>query len=351
MQQTCSRCGGLLVPGATVCNYCGQPVPSNAYPQQSATPPGWQSSSAPPPGTQYGGYTQTSMGNDPYAAQYGPVAAPPAMGGSGGYGQPSQPSPFGPPPASTFGPPPASSFGPPPSQKRSPVLLISVIVLIALVLGGLGVGAFALLGKNKNTTVNPTSTAGVTPTSVSALYQASLTSDPGSWDCTTADACAFSGDGYHIKGVKQGFISDSLLVKQTFDNAVIEVKGTILQGDPQNAGLGIEFRVPQNNKSEGYGFFVYDDGTYDVIKWDSDGKASNLIDTTSSGAIPTGLNHLNDLKIVINGSQLTFFDNGKQITAINDSSYPSGYIGLAASGVDTEAVFANLLVTKPAASA
>jgi hypothetical protein len=223
--------------------------------------------------------------------------------------------------------------------------------LIILVVGGLGAGAYALLGKHNNSTVNSTPTAGVTPTSVSALYQANLTSDPGSWDCTTANTCTFSSDGYHIKGAKKGFVSDSLLIKQTFDNAVIEIKGTLTQGDPQNAGLGIEFRVPQNNKAEGYGFFVFDDGTYNVIKWDSQGTASNLIDTTSSSAIPTGLNHQNDLKIVINGSQLTFFDNGKQITAINDSSYPSGYIGLAASGVSTEAVFANLIVTKPPASA
>ena len=350
MQQTCSRCGGLLVPGATVCNYCGQPVSTNTYPQQSATPPGWQTASAPPPGTQYGGYTQTGMGTDPYAAQYGQVASPPA---TGGYGQPSQPSPFGPPPAAPFGQPSSSPFGTPPQppRKRSPVLLIAVIVLIVLVLGGLGAGAFALLGKNKNSTANSTPTAGVTPTSVSALYQASLTSDPGSWDCTTSNACSFSSDGYHIKGAKQGFVSDSLLIKQTFDNAVIEVKGKITQGDPQNAGLGIEFRVPQNNKAEGYGFFVYDDGTYAVVKWDSQGTASNLIDTTSSDAIPTGLNQLNDLKIVSNGSQLTFFDNGKQITAINDASYPSGYIGLAASGVDTEAVFTNLVVTQPSTSA
>lgn len=353
MQQTCSRCGGLLVPGASVCNYCGFPVPSNAYPQQGAAPPGWQMGN-PPPSTQYG-YTQTNQAPDPYAQQYSQVAspppAPPGIGGYGqpSYGQPSQPAPYGLPPSGPYPQPQPSPFGPTPQppQKKSPALLIGVIVLIVIVLAGLGTGGFLLLKNKNNASTPPTANAATpTPTAIPALYQAPLTSDPGSWSCTTSGTCSFNPDGYHIKALKNQ-VYDSLLVKQTFDNLVIEVKGTISQGDPRNAGLAVEFRVPQNNTSAGYGFFIYDDGTYSVVKWDSQGTASALIDTLSSGVIHSGLRQQNDIKIVVNGTHFTFFANGQQINDGADSTYTSGYIGLAAAGTNTEAVFSNLLITKP----
>jgi 3-keto-disaccharide hydrolase len=346
MQQTCSRCGGLLVPGASACNYCGLPVPSNTYPQQNAAPSGWQPNNAPPPGTQYG-YTQGNPTSDPYAAQYGQAAPPPvATQGPSNFGpppfaQPSQPSSFGPPPTGAYG---SSPFGsaPQPPQKRSPAALIGVIVLIVIVVAGLGTGGYFLL-KNKNTTTNTNST----PTTVPALYQANLTSDPGSWDCTTSNNCSFHSDGYHIQDTQTGVVSDSMLFKQTFDNAVIDITGVISKGDPQNAGLAIEFRVPQDNHLEGYGFFIYDDGTFDLLKWDSQGKSTTLIDTTSSSALHGGLQQSNDLKIVMNGSHFTFYANNQQIIDTNDSVYSNGYIGLAADGQGTEVIFSNLTVTKP----
>jgi hypothetical protein len=316
------------------------------YPQQGSAPPGWQTNNAAPPGTNYG-YTQTSMAEDPYAAQYGQQVAPsppPVAGGSGGYGQPG----FGPPPTqpAPFGAPPSPApFGPPsqpPTQKKSPALLIGVIALIVVLLAGLGTGGYFLLKGGSS----PTTGGTTTPTAVPALYQASLTSDPGSWDCTTANTCAFSSDGYHIKA-PQNSVYDSLLLKQTFDNLVIEVKGVIAQGDPQNAGLVVEFHVPQGNHAEGYGLFIFDDGTYSVVKWDSQGKPTPLIDTTSSSAIQGGLRQSNDVKIVINGTHYTFFANNQQIADTSDSTYANGYIGLGALGQGTESVFSNLTVTKP----
>lgn len=352
MQQTCSRCGGLLVPGASVCNYCGFPVSSNTYPQQGGAPPGWQTNNA-PPSTQYG-YTQTSQAPDPYAQQYSQVAPPPMPGGPAGYGQapygqPSQPAPYGSPPSAPYGPPPQPSpFGPAPQppQKKSPALLIGVIVLIVIVLAGLGTGGFLLLKNKNNASTPPTANATPTPTAIPALYQASLTSDPGSWDCTTSGTCTFGNDGYHIKALKNQ-VYDSILLKQTFDNMVIDVKATVAQGDPKNAGLVVEFRVPQSNRAEGYGFFIYDDGTYSVVKWDSQGTASALIDSLSASAIHGGLQQQNDVKIVVNSSHFTFFVNNQQINDISDSAYTVGYIGLAAAGTNTEAVFSNLLITKP----
>ncbi len=302
MQQTCSRCGGLLVPGASACAYCGTPVSSNASPQQGSVPSTWQTN-------------QT--------LQPGPRSSSPIK--------------------------PSSSGSAPTRRKRSPALLISAIALV-LVLGiSLGAAGFLLLknGQQTGPTTHTNATATPTPSGIPSLYQASLTRDPGSWQCTTATTCLFSKDGYHITGIKKGFVSDSLLIKQAFGDTVIEVKGIIAQGDPQNAGIGIEFRVPQDSEDAGYGFVVYDDGTYDVQKWDAQGTSSDLVGTTPSSIIPRGLNQLNDLKIVIKGTQFTFYDNGQQVATASDSTYTSGYIGLAAAEQGTEAVFSDLLITNP----
>jgi len=354
MQQTCSRCGGLLTPGASVCAYCGTPVPS-AAPQQN-TPlygaPYDNMQTFPVPGTQYGNYAQTETTPDPYAAQYGQPGAPPPpppTGAPAGYGQPtygpsSQPPQFGAP----VEPPAFSPTPQAPARKKSPALLISAIVLAVVLLAGIGTGAFFLFKKNANggatTTNSATTTTNVTPTPA-PLYQASLTSDPGGWSCSNSNTCSFRSDGYHIQA-SQNSVYDSLLTGQTFDNAVVEVKGIIAQGDAKNAGMGIEFHVPQSNKLEGYGFFTYTDGSYSLIKWDAQGNATMLIDSVTSSAIHGGLQQENDLKVAISGSQFTFSVNNQKISQFTDSTYANGYVGLAASGQGAEAIFSNLVVTK-----
>jgi hypothetical protein len=265
------------------------------------------------------------------------VAAPPAA--------PSGPVGPGQTPARPITRPTASSPQPA-RQKRSPALLITLIALVVVLGVLLGAAGYALL-KNNKTSAQTTPTPTPTPSGIPSLYQASLTKDPGNWQCTTTTTCAFKKDGYHITGIKKGFISDSLLIKQAFGDTVIEVKGTIAQGDAQNAGIGIEFRVPQDHEAAGYGFIVYDDGTYDVQKWDAQGNSSDLVGTTPTNIIPHGLQQLNDLKIVIKGTQFTFYDNGQQVATASDATYTSGYIGLAAADQGTEAIFSDLIVTNP----
>ncbi len=328
MQPTCSHCGEALAPGVSVCPSCGTPVTANTLPQQGSGPSGAQTTNVPE--TIYGA-AQASTAPAPYASQQRPgavvVAAP---GTPGGPRRPSQPR-----------------------QKRSPALLILLGALVVLLVALLSATGVVLIKNQKNanaTTHTPTPTP-TSPGGIPSLYQASLTSDPGSWQCTTAKTCSFSKDGYHIKGFENGFISDSLLIKQTFTDMVIEVKAVIVQGDTENAGIGIEFRVPEQSEAAGYGFMVYDDGTFDVQKWDAQGNSSDLVGTTPSSLIPRGLNQLNDLKIVIEGTQFTFYDNGQQIATASDATYSSGYIGLAAAEQGTEGIFTDLLITNPPAAA
>lgn len=244
--------------------------------------------------------------------------------------------------------PSAARFRTPPPPKRSPARLVTIIALLLVILAALGMGGFYLLhNKFNRAAITPTPT----PTLIGALYLADLTSNPGNWDCSPPASCVFSKDGYHIKASQKDALSQSLLLKQTFDDMVIEVKGIIAQGDARDAGLAIVFRVPQDNMAEGYGLVMYDDGTYDVLKWDTQGNYSNLVESASSSAIHQQLKQANDLKIVISGTKFTFYANGQQLINTTDSAYPSGYIGLAAAGPGTEAIFSHLAITKLPATA
>lgn len=338
MQRTCSRCGGLLAPGATACSYCGQPV-ADAYPQQNYPPP-----------TQYGAYPPTAATSDPYAAQYGTQAAPPpppTVASGPSYGQPA----YGAPPATAFGPPvqPAPfSSGPSPFQappqpppKKSSAPLIGVILAIVVVLAGLGVGGYFLFGKGGS---GPIATGTATP--IPPLYQSNLTRDPGGWDCS-ATKCSFRADGYHVQA-PDDFVYSTFLTK-TFDDAVIQVKTIIITGKTSGnaAGMGIAFRTPQSNKLAGYGLLIYSDGTYGLVKWDTKGNPTNLIADSSSSAIHQGLNQENDLKLVVKGNTFTIFINGQQVNEATDSTYTSGYIGLVAADKGAEVIYSNLLITKP----
>ena len=236
---------------------------------------------------------------------------------------------------------------PPPPSKRSPARLVIIIGLIVVVLAALGVGGFFLL-RNPFNTARVTSTPA--PTIVGALYQANLTSNPGQWDCSPTTACTFNADGFHIKAGEKDALAQSLLLKQPFNDMVIEVKGTIAKGDKRDAGLAIVFRVPQDTMAAGYGFLIYDDGTYDVLKWDNQGNYTSLVESAASSAIHQQLNQANDLKIVVSGTHFTFYDNGQQIIDTTDKAYTSGYIGLAAAGPGTEAIFSQLAITKVPAS-
>lgn len=359
MQQPCSRCGNGIAPGASICGFCGAPV-ATAYPPQSGYPGS----------REYGGYPQSAPTVvNPYAGPYNPAgqSAPSFPYGQTTYGAPSLPSEqvpygapsspygqttYGAPPGAFYGAPPQSPFGAPgqpfivgappqpPPRKTSPLLWIGIIVIVVLVLGG---GAYILFGSGKGSPLGAAPTA----TSIPPLYQANLTSDPGGWNCSNT-SCAFQNDGYHIQA-PDGALYESVLTSQSFNDLVIQVNVAFVQGDPTDAGLGITFRLQDNDGQNGYFFAISDDGRYLLDRLDT-GIPSGLLDVNRSNTIKTGLGVQNTFKIAINGAQFTVSVNGQQLAQVSDSSYSGGYIGLADFGTDvtaTEAVFSNLIVTRP----
>lgn len=174
-----------------------------------------------------------------------------------------------------------------------------------------------------------------------------MTKQTNDWDCGDA-TCTFNPDGYHVTA-PDDFVYKSILTKQSFTDTIIEVKGIISQGDPTNGGLAIAFRTPQGNTQAGYAFLLFADGTYAVVRWNDQGKATEIAPDRTNGSIHKGLGQQNTFKIIIKGSEFTFFINDQQLTQLADSTYTQGYLALGATGKGTVAIFSDLSVTKPAA--
>src|SRR5439155_12874088 len=113
---------------------------------------------------------------------------------------------------------------------------------------------------------------------------------------------------------------------------------TIVKG---NSG-GIIFRS-DTTASKFYFFRMGQDGSYEL---DIQGDHNQLLKNGTSSAINTGLNQSNLIAVVANGSTIDLYVNLRHINSVNDSTYTSGQIGVAAYSVGdpTEVAFNNAKV-------
>jgi len=77
--------------------------------------------------------------------------------------------------------------------------------------------------------------------------------------------------------------------------------------------------------------------------------SGNNIKTLTDGSAPainTGLNQLNTIAVVANGSQLDLYVNNQKIDSVNDSTYSQGTIAMIANSISapTEVSYSNLKV-------
>jgi hypothetical protein len=241
-------------------------------------------------------------------------------------------------PPETFSGPDEPARQPPealvlPLRKRLPAWLVLLSIIgIPLLLAGLVAGGVLLFARPAHPTV-----------SRPPLYADHLTRDQAAWQCEAGATCQFEHDGLHILAPTD-HLYFSELGGQQFGEQVIEVKGKLDDGDPQFVGLAIAFR---SVGIEGYGFLVFANGTYELVKWDTQGFASTLVPLTPSSAIHTGLNQINAFKVIARAATITLVVNGQQLQQISDSTYSKGNIALGAARFAADAVFSDLTVTSP----
>jgi len=211
------------------------------------------------------------------------------------------------------------------------------VYVIPLVLGILLIGGCVPVPRQVSVPLHPTAPL------QAVLYADPLTTDRGAWQCGPLASCLYEKNGLHILAPTD-HLYFSLLSDHVFGEAVIDVQAALDNGDPAFVGVAIAFR---SSGLDGYGFLVYANGMYELVKWDAKGTATILIPLTASTSILTGLNHRNDLKVIARGAEITLFSNGQPLNLITDSTFASGQIALGAARFAADAVFSHLVVTSP----
>ncbi len=135
------------------------------------------------------------------------------------------------------------------------------------------------------------------------------------------------------------------LSEPIFDDFTLEVDTMQITGSPESS-YGVLVRM--NSPSEFYRFTIRGDGFYMIERHDADGWTRFMKDWESTAAIQQGAGKKNQLKVVAEGSSMTFFVNGTEIMQINDGRYPQGNIALSAGTfgqTNLQVMFDNVLVT------
>jgi len=227
---------------------------------------------------------------------------------------------------------------PPPRKSRTGLIVgISVGVAVFLILAVAGGAALVFLRSGQSAApATPTTTAALpSPTpQETVLFQDPLTSDTNNWN-TDAPFCHYAGGGYEVSGAicfaPAGILTDA--------NVSVDVQA-IKAGSQDTFGIALR-RASQGNF---YVFEIDSNSNWDFVKVVNNSNVTPIVDTTQNTAIKGGLNVTNTLLLRAKGSHFDFYINGTKVGQADDSTYPSGKIGLSAVQ-NMQAVFNNIKVT------
>lgn len=137
-----------------------------------------------------------------------------------------------------------------------------------------------------------------------------------------------------------------------FDDVSIEVTARQTSGPESNdTGYGVMCRVnydPDVGRLNGYVFLVAGDGYYAISRY-VDGDSEHLVGWTESDTIRQG-SGTNELRVICDGDQLTFYVNGVWMAEAWDGSFSSGDVALYGTTFDPGAAefrFDNFSLTSP----
>ncbi|MCL4267093.1 MAG: hypothetical protein KJ069_28195 [Anaerolineae bacterium] len=156
-------------------------------------------------------------------------------------------------------------------------------------------------------------------------------SEPNAWETFTSDDSDLRvSDGtYHMEVGPGGYIWGLNEAEHT--NVEMEVTTRQLSSHDNNA-YGLMCRADTSNDGDGYYFLISGDGFYSIRKGEGDDVVS-LVDWTESSAINEG-QATNKIRAVCTGDYLGLWVNDKFVSETNDTTYTSGYAGLAAAAFE-----------------
>lgn len=331
----------------------------NAAPPSGYGPPQQDPSS---PYGQYGQYGQGQYGQPAPPSGYGQPAPPSGYGQPAppsGYGQPAPPSGYGQQPYGMYAPSsyplapgypqPRPPLAPLPVRKSHTGLIVTIVAAVVVVLvacvGGT-IWAAQSLGQTTGTGISTAATATIPSGAATAtaaptvagtvIYQNTFTSNDVGWKDDQVN-CFLKSDGYHVANNYSCFAPIGVQKDVNIAVTVHEVNG------PTTWPYGIMFRL--DDTGDDYQFIIDSNSKWALFKCTAD-KCDTLIEYTHNDVIQGGLNTPNTLEVHAKGSHFDFFVNGTKVGEADDSTYASGGIGLA-SGANVEAVFTNLVITRP----
>ncbi|HEX7737864.1 MAG TPA: serine/threonine-protein kinase [Ktedonobacteraceae bacterium] len=255
--------------------------------------------------------------------------------------------------------------GLPGTGKKNPLSkALLVLLLVALVAGGIG-GGFALL-RSRGTAGTGASpiTPGGAPSSASvqatATAQANiLFSDPLTQNIHNLGLDAqhfFKDNTYHI--LDQSNNGAGMVVDQKFSGPTMVYTVTMqaISGDETSTantfGVMFNYNVSTKKVETFYSFEILNEGTnsvYGFYKYDqSKSYPWKQLKTFKAGKEfhgGHGPKAINTVKLLENGSSFTFFVNNVQVGTTKDTDLQPGSVGLLVNLKGTEVAFSNMLVT------
>jgi hypothetical protein len=156
--------------------------------------------------------------------------------------------------------------------------------------------------------------------------------DPGNWGAGSSDDVRGEvADGQYQMEVRSNAGLLMATSGESFGDAVYELEATQIDG-PLNNGYGMLFRVDESSDSF-YAFEVSGDG-YIWIGWCSElcrGETVALVGGNwfRSAAVNKGLQETNRLRVVAEGTRMTFYVNGIEVGRTSDGRLAEGDIAVA----------------------
>lgn len=323
----------------------GPPSPYPAYPVNLLAPP-------PPDTGPYDPTVFSSSGQNYQPYTFSPSNPGYSQPGAPGYGQPLISS-------QSLGMPGAPTPTPP-RKSNARTLLITVIALLIVVGGVLGIVLYnshqaavhnsdatatanTIVQNNANATgtaqvvARTTANAQATVTYTQTHYPFSsnlVLNDPlqndsqaSKWGWDVGNGCAFNDGAYEVTTRDNHTIWPCFAEKTIFSNFTFEIQMEIKTGGDSALG-GVIFRANSSTDAL-YILFINTQGNYELARRaNANGSSAAVISRGTINNFPTGFFQLHTIGVVANGSQITVYIDNVQIAQKNDPTYTSGVIGV-----------------------
>jgi hypothetical protein len=244
--------------------------------------------------------------------------------------------------------------------------VIAVVVVWAISDGGGATPVTPTSGSSVTSTHTPTSGAvgatdtprptdapesGGGPDPASILLQDDFSNSASGWETGSYDtgSVGYKDSAYSVRSLGDGNTMWGV-ANLSFDDVVVDVDAVQVEAPSNNNnGYGVACREQGGANANAYFLMISGDGAYSIIK-SVEGDFEWLVDWTFSDVILKG-NAGNHIRAVCDGTTLALFANGQSLATVEDGTYTSGDIALAAvsleEGEPTEIVFDNLVVSRP----